>query len=30
MKKIEIADKVINWVYKFAQIMFIAQSLGLI
>lgn len=30
MTKIEIADKAIDWVYKFAQIVFIAQSLGLI
>jgi hypothetical protein len=30
MKKIEIADKAIDWAYKFAQIIFVAQSLGLI
>ena len=30
MKKIEIADKAIDWAYKIAQMIFIAESLGLI
>lgn len=30
MNKIEIADKAIDWAYKFAQIIFVVHSFGLI